>query len=234
MRLLLPFLLLTIFSCHQKVFDSGAMTACEMGQQDALDDHKKGIFHFINGEPLRYEEELKVLLSKKDIMYSIDPFGHAYKCYDLVMDSLIKVKFGDGFIDKLKLQADSIFFEVYKNGTFNYWEVDTWALRKNNLDHLGGDFIVNYLNEKLPPQSSFAFVSNTVDRPYYLIEFTVYNDGATGNIEIKERNNTDRFTGTEEIIMNEMGKIKDWIPATIRNQYVTAKFQMGVAIEIPE
>jgi hypothetical protein len=193
--------------------------------------YEKGILHYINGEPLRYQSELEDLLRQKGIKYSIDPFGHEYECYDLVMDSLIKIKFGDDFVDKLKLVADSLFFEKRKNGTFDYSEVDTWPLRKNSDDQLGGDFVINYLNEKLTPKSSFRFISNTVDRPYYLIEFTVDKDGETKNIEIKERNNTEKFNGTEEIILNEVGKIKDWTPATIKNRAVTAKFQMGVAIE---
>ncbi len=180
---------------------------------------------------MRYELELVDLLGQNGIKYSIDPFGHAYECYDLVMDSLIKVKFGDDFVDKLKLAADSLFFEKRKNETFDYSEVDTWALRNNSNDQLGGDFVINYLNEKLTPKSSFRFVSNTVDRPYYLIEFTVDKDGETKNVEIKERNGTEPFPRTEELIVKEVSKIKDWTPATIRNQPVTAKFQKGVAIE---
>lgn len=171
------------------------------------------------------------MLNKNGIKYNTDPFGHAYECYDLVMDSLIKIKFGDHFVDNLKLVADSLFFEKRKDGTFNYYEVDTWALRKDNETQLSGDFIINYLNDKLTPKSKFKFVSNTLDRPYYLIEFTVDKDGETKNIEIKERNNTEEFKETEEIILKEIIKIKDWTPPTIRNQPVTAKFQMGVAID---
>src|SRR5688500_12438308 len=231
MRLLLPIILLTLYSCNQKSSDTGTMTSCQLGRQEGVDDYEKGILHYINGEPLRYESELKDLLEQKGIKYSIDPFGHAYECYDLVMDSLIEVKFGDDFIDKLKLVADSLFFEKRKNGTFDYFEVDTWALRKNSDDQLGGDFIINYLNEKLATKSSFRFVSNIVDRPHYLIAFTVDKDGQTNNIEILERNETEKFPGTEELIIKEVSKIEDWTPATIKNQPVTAKFQMGVAIE---
>jgi hypothetical protein len=207
------------------------MTSCELGRKWGLDDYQKGILNYINGQPIRYGQELEDLLNQKGITYSTDPFGHAYECYDLVMDSLIKVKFGDDFIDKLKLMADSLFFERRKNGTFDYYEVDTWALRKNSDDQLGGDFIINYLNEKLATKSSFRFVSNIVDRPHYLIAFTVDKDGQTNNIEIKERNGTEKFLGTEQLIIKEVSKIKDWTPATIKNQPVTAKFQMGVAIE---
>lgn len=162
-------------------------------------------------------------------------FGHLYRdCYPNTMDSLIKEKFGDNFVDKLELVADSLFFEEKKNTTFEYYEVDTWAMRKNNEDQLGGDFIINYLNEKLPPKSSFRFVSNIVDRPHYVIEFTVDKQGETKNVEIKERNNTEKFKGTDKIILNEISKIKDWTPASIRNEPVTAKFQRGVAIESGE
>jgi hypothetical protein len=207
------------------------MTSCELERREALDDYEKGVLHYINGEPLRYESELVDLFGQNGIKYSIDPFGHAYECYDQVMDSLIKVKFGDGFLEKLKLVADSLFFEKRKNGTFDYSQVDTWALRKNSDDQLGGDFVINYLNKELTTKSSFRFVSNTIDRPYYLIQFTVDKDGETKNIEIIERNNTEKFEGTEELILREISKIKDWSPATVRNQPVTAKFQMGVAIE---
>jgi hypothetical protein len=62
-----------------------------------------------------------------------------------------------------------------------------------------------------------------------LIEFTVDKDGTTTDVEIKERNNTEAFNGTEELIIREISKLKDWIPAT-KNQPVTARFQMGVAI----
>jgi hypothetical protein len=231
MRFLLTISLLTFFSCQQKHPDTGALTSCEIGRQKGLADYEKGILHYINGQSLRYGQELEDLLNQNGIKYSTDPFGHAYECYDLVMDSLIKVKFGDNFVDNLKLVADSLFFEKRKDGPFDYYEVDTWALRKDNENQLGGDFIINYLNDKLTPKSTFKFVSNTGDRPYYLIEFTVDKDGETKNIEIKERNNTETFKGTEEIILQEIIKIKDWTPPTIRNQPVTAKFQMGVAIE---
>lgn len=207
------------------------MTSCELGRQEGLADYKKGILHYINGQSVRYGQELEDLLNQRGIKYSTDPFGHAYECYNLVMDSLIKTKFGGDFVDKLKLVADSVFYEKRKNGTFDYSEVDTWALRKNSNDQLGGDFVINYLNEKLALKSSFHFVSNIVDRPHYLIAFTVDKDGQTKNIEIKERNATEKFQGTEELIIKEITKIKDWTPATIRNQPVTARFEMGVAIE---
>jgi hypothetical protein len=231
MRLLFSILLLIIISCTQKHSDTRTITSCELGRQEAINDYKEGILHYINGQLVRYGQELSDLLNQNGIKYSTDPFGHEYECYDLVMDSLIKVKFGDHFIDNLKLVADSLFFEKRKGGTFNYNEVDTWALRKDNETQLGGDFIINYLNDKLTPKSKFKFVSNILDRPYYLIEFTVDKEGETKNIEIKERNNTERFKETEEIILKEIIKIKDWTPPTIRKQPVTAKFQMGVAID---
>lgn len=231
MRFLLLILMMTFYSCSEKSSHSQTMTACQYERQEALEDLDKGILHFINSEPLRYEKELQDLLQQKGIKYSIDPFGHGYECYDLVMDSLIKVKFGENFIDQLKLEADNLFFEKRKNTTLDAWEVDTWALRKNCSDHLGGDFIIKHLNKKLEPTSSFFFVSNTVDRPYYLIEFTIDRYGNTKNVQIKERNNTQRFKEAEDLIIKETSKIKDWIPATIKSHPVSAKFQMGVAIE---
>jgi hypothetical protein len=231
MRFALTILLLTLFSCSPKKADQRT-TQCEYGRREAIVDYENGILRFANGKfSLRYESELKDLLEQKGIEYQIaGPHGYD-RCYGLVMDSLIKVKFGDDFIDKLELVADSLFYEKRKDGVFDYSDVDTWALRKNSKDQLGGDFIINYLNEKLSPKSSFRFVSNIVDRPHYLIVFTVDKDGRTKNIEIKERNSTEKFPGTEELIVKEVNKIKDWIPATIRNQPVTAKFQRGVAIE---
>jgi hypothetical protein len=147
------------------------------------------------------------------------------------MDSLIKIKLGDEFIGKLKSEADSLFFERRKAGTFDYYEVDTWALRKNSNYSLGGDFMINYLNSTIPPNAYFRFISNIIDRPYYLLEFTINKDGSTSNATIKERNNTEKFKNLEDIIVKEVNQVNDWIPATIRNQVVTAKFQMGVAID---
>jgi hypothetical protein len=69
------------------------VTSCQLGRQNGLKDYEKGILHFINGEHLRYNDELKDLLNQNGIKYSTDPFGHAYECYDVVMDSLIKLKF---------------------------------------------------------------------------------------------------------------------------------------------
>jgi hypothetical protein len=202
------------------------MTSCQFGIREAIEDFRKEKILFIrNGFVPRYDSVLETLLESNGIKYSLDMFGHLYSdCYPSTMDSLVKVKFGDDFTNRLELIADSLFFEKRKNGTFNYSEVDTWALRKNSDDHLGGDFIINYLNEKMTAKSSFNFVPNIVDRPYYLIELTVDKDGQTKNIEIKERNDTEKFKGTEEIILKEISKIKDWIPATVRNQPVTAKF----------
>ena len=197
-----------------------------------LADYEKGILHFIDngGRMRRYRSELKDLLEQQGIRYTMDPMGHAYGCERVVADSLIKIKFGENFIDELELVADSFYFEKRKNGTFPYYDLDTWALRKNNDNSLGGDFVINYLNERLTPKSSFRFISNIVNSPYYLIEFTIDKEGRTMDVEIKERNNTGRFAGTEELIIKEISKLKDWIPATIRNQPVTARFQMGVAI----
>ena len=231
MRLfVLPIILLTLYSCNQKHSETSALTSCEIEKQQGIEDYKKGEFHFINNEPLRFESELKDLLDKKGIKYSIDPFGHN-KCYSDVMDSLIGMKFGDSFINNLKTQADNLFFERRKNGTFEYYEVDTWALRKKNDDQLGGDFVINYLNAKLKPNSLFRYVANTVDRPHFVIQFTVNKDGTTTDVEIKERNNTVEFKNLEETIIIELNKAKDWIPATIKKESVTAKFQRGIAIE---
>jgi hypothetical protein len=205
---------------------------CELEKQDAVLDYQKGILRFVNDRfSMRYESELKDLMKEKGVEYQVaGPHGYDM-CYGSVMDSLIKIKFGEDFIDKLNLVADSLFFEKRKDGVFDYSDVDTWALRKNSDDHLGGEFVIDYLNEKLTPKSSFKFVSNIVDRPHYLIEFTVSKEGQTKNVEITQRNSTDKFPGTEELIIKEVSKIKDWIPATIRNQLVTARFQRGVAIE---
>ncbi len=104
-----------------------------MNREEAFDDYKNGVLRFINGEPLRYGSELQDLLNQRGIEYSVDPFGHAYECYDLVMDSLLKIRFGDTFIDKLKLEADSLFFESRQRGTFAYFEVDTWAFAKETM-----------------------------------------------------------------------------------------------------
>jgi hypothetical protein len=50
------------------------------------------------------------------------------------------------------------------------------------LSNLGGDFAIDYLNERLTPKASFRFVSNIVGRPHYLIQFTIGNDGRTKNV----------------------------------------------------
>jgi hypothetical protein len=236
MRVLVPIFILTIFSCIQNTANKRTMTSCQDGTQEAIEDFKAGKILFIrNGFMPRYDSVLSVLLYSNRIKYSFDMFGHFYRdCYPSTMDSLITEKFGDNFVDKLELVADSLFFEERKNITFEYYEVDTWPMRKNSDDHLGGDFVINYLNEKLTPKSSFRFVSNIVDRPNYLIVFTVDKDGQTRNVEIVERNEIGKFQGTEELIVKEVAKIKEWTPATIRNQPVTAKFQMGVAIESGE
>lgn len=232
LRLLLPILLLIFCSCNQKTSDSVTLTSCELERQEGLHDFEKGTLCFVNGQfPLRYESELKALLGQKGIKYKISGVHGEDACYGSVMDSLIKVKFGDDFITKLESAADSLFYERNKNGVFDYSDVDTWALRENNNYHLGGDFIINYLNDNLPSKSTYRFVSNIVDRPHYLIAFTVDKNGQTKNIEIRERNGIEKFPGTEELIIKEVGKIKGWTPATIRNQPVTATFQMGVAIE---
>jgi hypothetical protein len=228
---LIILLCLSLFSCSSKKPDQRTIL-CEDEKREATVDYEKGTLRFVNGQlSLRYESELKDLLKQNGIEYQIaGPHGDD-TCYGLVMDSLIKEKFGDNFIDKLELVADSLFFERNKNGVFDYSDVDTWPTRENSNDHLGGDFVIDYLNESLTPKASFRFVSNIVGRPHYLIEFTIGNDGRTKNVEIKQRHSTGKFPGTEELIVKEVSKIKDWIPATIRNQPVTARFQMGVAIE---
>jgi hypothetical protein len=65
------------------------------------------------------------LLVQNGIKYDVDPFGHVYKCYDQVMDSLIAIKYGSDFITQLASKADSLFFEKHKEETFHYYEVDT-------------------------------------------------------------------------------------------------------------
>jgi len=232
MKLSHTILLLTLLSCSQRKTGNQIVTRCDYERHEAISDYKNGILQFVSKQlSLRYEIELQDLLEKKGIKYRISgPHGDD-RCYGLVMDSLIKVKFGAGFIEKLKLTADSLFFEKRKDSTFSHWEVDTWALRKNSDHHLGGAYVINYLNNKLGSEKSFSFVSNIVGRPHYLIIFTVDKNGETKDVEIKERNNADEFKGIEELILKEVSEIKDWIPATIGNQPVTAKFRMGVAIE---
>ena len=232
MRLTHTILLLILFSCSQKKTDRETPTRCDYEKQQAIADYQKGIVQYVNRQSLlRYESELKNLLEQKGIKYQTSgPHGDS-RCYGLVMDSLIKVKYGVRFLQQLKISADSLFFETRKDSTFSNWQVDTWALRKNSDDHLGGDYVIDYLNQKLGPGKSFSFVSNTVGRPHYVIVFTVDKNGATNNVEIRERINTDEFKGTEEFILNEVTKINGWIPATIKTQPVAARFQMGVAME---
>lgn len=198
-----------------------------------MEDFKNGNIVFVrNGMPPRYDSVLEVVLKSNNIKYSFDLFGHLYPdCYAPTMDSLLKTRFGDHFIDKSEQLADSLFLQHRKNGTFNYYEVDTWAFRKNDNRHLGGDYIINFLNEKIPKNASFKFVSNTVARPFYVIEFTVDQGGNTKNIEVKERVAIDRYPGTEELIIQEVAKITDWIPAKINSEHVTARFEIGIAIE---
>ncbi len=231
MRSLLLLVLLILYSCNRKNYSVGIVSSCQLNREEAFDDYRSGVFRFINGEPLRYESELRDLLNQSRIDYSVDPFGHACECYDLVMDSLLKIRFGDTFIDKLKLGPIACSSRVDNMERLRISKLIPGALRKGNDDQLGGDFIINYLNDRLPSETLFSFVSNTVERPFYLIEFTVDKNGSTKCVGIKERNNTANFKEAEAILLNELNNIKDWIPATIRSRAVGARFQMGVAIE---
>jgi hypothetical protein len=176
MKLLLTILLLTIYSCSMRKSDKWTMKPCQEGEKEAIEDFKAGEIIFIRSGFLpRYDSVLEGLLASRGIKYSFDMFGHLYQdCYPNTMDSLVNARFGDGFVDNLELQADSLFFEAKRNAIFYYYEVDTWAMRKNSDYHLGGDFIIDYLNEKLTAKSSFRFVSNIVDRPNYFNRF--YSD----------------------------------------------------------
>jgi hypothetical protein len=147
-----------------------------------------------------------------------------------IMDNLISIKFGDKLIDSLKIKADSLFFVKTNDGTFEDWEVDNRALRKAADENLGGDYIINYLNHSLNPNSKYRYESNCVNLPYFVIQFTVNKDGTTKETRIIERHRTEKFVQTERAIISEVNEIKDWIPATIQNKPIAARFQIGVAI----
>lgn len=224
---------LILCGCIQRKSESGTFTLCQLGKREAIRDFGGGKLLFIrNGSSLRYDSIFEVLLNKNGIDYSHNFLGHLYlECYPGTMDSLMKVRFGNKFFEELELIADSLFFEERRNMTFQYYEVDTWAMRINSGDHLGGDFIINYLNERLPPKSSFRFVSNTVNRPYYVVEFVIDKLGETKHVKMKGGNNVEKFKDAEKFILNAIDSIRDWMPASVRGQPVTAKFYKGVAIE---
>jgi hypothetical protein len=64
-----------------------------------------------------------------------------------------------------------------------------------------------------------------------VIQFTVKKDGTTKETRIMERHRTEKFVQTERSIISEVNEIKHWIPATIKNEPVAARFQIGIAFE---
>jgi len=107
----------------EKAFDKGQIiyfTSWEI--------YSSGYFDIGDG-PARYENALQVLLNENGIDHGVGiihkpKHRNQIKCAKYFMDSIISLKYGEGFIATLRERADSLFASKYRTTVYSEYDVD--------------------------------------------------------------------------------------------------------------
>lgn len=110
---------------------------CKTDLAKAKEDFKKGKLVFSNfGNFAKNGDEIKELLNKKGIAFK--PLGEnctgLSNCYGFYMDSILKRKLGNTFLEDIKKEADKLSQSRWKTKVYNYAEVDSPAVYPGTSD----------------------------------------------------------------------------------------------------
>ncbi|WP_375579368.1 hypothetical protein ABWH96_20655 [Marivirga tractuosa] len=236
MRYTITFFILIIFGCSSKPNKEDVVdledAICEEEIEQAFKLLKKDTVQYvlINEIP-RYERELRQVLSESNIQLELvaSMHGEGY-CQKSVMDSVINERFGSNYLMLIKNQADSLFLATNRGSVFPEQQLDERPLLATNPNFNGQEEIIKRLNKKTFAKDSIELISNIVNAPYFVVSFIVNKDGESSNAEITERNATDDYMELENVIINEINGLTDWTAGKIRNEIVSSKIEVAIAV----
>ncbi|MEH0153119.1 hypothetical protein V6R21_03175 [Limibacter armeniacum] len=107
--------------------DYSSTECLEQLEKAKVDAEKDSLtFTVYYGRTPRYNEELKELWSKENIHFDsrLSCTTVERNCYGYYMDSVVKSRFSQGFIDSMEKKADSIYLAAWQTKTYMYWHLD--------------------------------------------------------------------------------------------------------------
>jgi len=202
-------------------------TSCINQEKRALSDIKKGklVYYCFIGmtEMFKSNEEMKQILSKYNIQ--IDsvftyctplPKGFKRNCYVMIMNKEIDKKYGNKFINSLRVLAEKQYVKNHPNKIFQYAECDTVSsypgVKKywDGYEKLKEDFARNFVYPKGYQYKKEKNFSSTD------VSFILTKDGKISKIETDcsfANSENEKFAGYFKTNAENFIKKVKWIPA---------------------
>jgi hypothetical protein len=225
--------------------DTTCIKELEEAEQD-FEANKLTYCHYIGNiirNDLRSEKEMTQLLKK----YNIDLRNEGSPCivyedqsdycYCDFMESKIKKRFGEKFIDSLLVEADKLYLKNNIDSTFNYFICDSRPMYPGDNDS-NQDEQSDILQKEV--DASLVYPKGYAKRPNYDVTAfaNVYFDvDQQGNAEITNIGFTFDNEANEKYIpylkkeITSIIKTKGWMPATIRGVKVKSDMVLRVYLE---
>jgi len=194
----------------------------------AKEDIENGIFEYSIhdfGRKYIHQQEIRELLNSKNIKYS--PLGEnctdELNCYGYHMDSVIRTKYGDDFIDSILIESKKLSDSKWKTKIYNSREVDSIAYYLNSdSENTIDDFIKSkiHLPDGWKRSGDVVYIRQDI-----FLELIIDNKGKPFLLENKAELNLKKENKkfSRQIlnqIINSVRSMKPWIPAKLNGHKV--------------
>mgnify|MGYP001802507128 CR=1 FL=1 len=217
-----------------KYYTNFSDEVCQQQMIEAKNDIKQGklVYEHNSGwDIVRYDEEMEEILLRHGIEYrdlgmncTLDQ-----ECYGYYMDSIITDKFGTNFIEKIELEADSLFLSRWQTKIYDYWDIDVEPLYRNINAEI---FIAKRI--QLPPEWDTIPMKN--ERQFIEIVATINNMGKLQEWNFDETSN---LKPSNEHLLQEIKRkvssilvdMPQWIPGKLNDKNVTSRIWLDIDLD---
>jgi hypothetical protein len=208
---------------------------CVSELKRAKKDVEKGqLVYAIYNNDNKYHLEIKELLLSKGIKYK--PLGEncigLYNCYGYYMDSIIKIKYGKNFMDRIRIKSNLLSNSRWKTKIYNYSEIDKAAEFPNTSDvYTFNDYAQKMF--KKPKNWDFGKMKNN-EREFVMISIIINSQGKAiipkdywFDYNLK-KNNLKHLKYLEKEIKHVVENMDSWKPAVMNKHNVSSEEYIDV------
>jgi hypothetical protein len=222
-----------------EVIDTVCINQKERAKKD-IDDGKLTYFYYMGMvEMYRSNTEMTELLSKYNIgidstlttCFAPAP-GFEYYCYEKEMRTAINKKYGESFIDSLRLKAEKKYVSKYPNNIYEFEDCDTIARyprATNYKEHFDNYELDYFKNFKYPKRYKYK---NEKSYSYTTADFILHKDGSITDIVVEttfQNPENEKYRELFDKRMTDFIKKTEWIPAKSARVIVNSKMPIYVS-----
>ncbi len=175
---------------------SYSQSSCPVAKDVALKNYLKGIYTFHSAHVFNPERNTFLYLLHENFGINWHIVEHDsiefYACYDSELEKLLQQKFGEGFLEKIKLKADSLD------------KTDNWN-RKPEFPG-GTEEMLLHIMQKLDTRKED--VTSEIDNTTVLLTFIVRKSGELNDIQIRRGINPE----IDAEILRTFKGMPNWVP----------------------